>query len=376
MPNVPTYYPLQTSRNLATLTLGLLFTGWFSPVPLRAQGNSGPNPPPNNETTNCPPVWGNWQVDPNNVPTITIAFAAPGDQCVQIPVGSTIGSLSVSAGSPKTTGGGKFQVDTSGCNNPNNPGTLSIDASSISVAWTASGCGASPGSGTGTTAKFTVNAVGSCTVAFTAQGTTSNPQSGPYISTAASQTFNVHLNNQSAGTPTPPAPANPFGLPDISGYKYDSGPQFYGWGVTVDTIITGSITGVTGNERYVADGNVQFTGCDAMLKKSFTGGSWEVTATFEYAGFTLSGKISGSQVSSTVFDLAATPYIRWYGQVYDQKVTPSSGTLVGNQSVTYTHNGDTGIPQNTPINTTISLNGDEFINSEVGSPCPVACCGS
>ena len=176
---------------MATLTLGLLFSGWLTPTTGRAQG--GPNPPPNQENTNCPPVWGAWQADPNNLPTISITFAAPGDQCVEIKAGSTSGSMSVSAGSPTNTAGGKFQVDTSGCGNANNTGTLAITPGTTT--WTASGCGATPSSGTTETATFSVNASGSCTVTFTAHGITSDP-SGTYDSSAASQTFNVNVGNE------------------------------------------------------------------------------------------------------------------------------------------------------------------------------------
>jgi hypothetical protein len=140
---------------MATVTLGLLISGWLTPAPLRAQGTGGQNPVTGDEITNCPPVWGSWQADPKNLPTISITFAAPGDQCVQqnIPgINGLVGLLSVGAGSPTTTDGGKFQIDTSGCNNPNNTGTLSITPGKTT--WTASGCGANPTSGTGTTATF------------------------------------------------------------------------------------------------------------------------------------------------------------------------------------------------------------------------------
>ena len=39
---------------MATLTLGLLFSGWLTPTPGKAQGTGGGNPPSNNENTNCP----------------------------------------------------------------------------------------------------------------------------------------------------------------------------------------------------------------------------------------------------------------------------------------------------------------------------------
>ena len=47
---------------MATLTLGLLFSGWLTPTPGKAQTGGG-NPQPNNENTNCVehgPHWGSW----------------------------------------------------------------------------------------------------------------------------------------------------------------------------------------------------------------------------------------------------------------------------------------------------------------------------
>jgi hypothetical protein len=38
---------------MATVTLGIIFSGWLTPSPMRAQGTGGDNPPPNNENTNC-----------------------------------------------------------------------------------------------------------------------------------------------------------------------------------------------------------------------------------------------------------------------------------------------------------------------------------
>jgi hypothetical protein len=53
---------------MATLTLGLLFSGWLTPTSGKAQGTGGPNPPPNIENTNCP----NFTYTTNaSCPTIT-----------------------------------------------------------------------------------------------------------------------------------------------------------------------------------------------------------------------------------------------------------------------------------------------------------------
>jgi hypothetical protein len=45
--------PMLLALIMATLTLGLLFSGWFTPTPGRAQAGGG-NPSSNNENTNCP----------------------------------------------------------------------------------------------------------------------------------------------------------------------------------------------------------------------------------------------------------------------------------------------------------------------------------
>jgi len=45
---------------MATIVLGLLFSGWLAPSPMRAQGTGGGNPPSNNENTNCVATTNAW----------------------------------------------------------------------------------------------------------------------------------------------------------------------------------------------------------------------------------------------------------------------------------------------------------------------------
>jgi hypothetical protein len=71
--------PMLLALIMATTILGLLFSGWFTPTPGRAQNGSG-NPQPNNESTNCDTptksIWcgGDAQLVLKNV---TISPAAP-----------------------------------------------------------------------------------------------------------------------------------------------------------------------------------------------------------------------------------------------------------------------------------------------------------
>jgi hypothetical protein len=45
--------PMLLALIMATITIGLLFSGWLAPTPGRAQTGGG-NPPPGGENTNCP----------------------------------------------------------------------------------------------------------------------------------------------------------------------------------------------------------------------------------------------------------------------------------------------------------------------------------
>jgi len=64
---------------MATLTLGLLFSGWLTPTPGKAQAGGG-NSPPNNENTNCPNYTTNVVV---SCPTVnTLGTINPTSFCV------------------------------------------------------------------------------------------------------------------------------------------------------------------------------------------------------------------------------------------------------------------------------------------------------
>lgn len=52
---------------MATLTLGLMFSGWLTPTPIQAQGQGGGNPT-NNAGVMDVPGSPYWQIHPNPYP--------------------------------------------------------------------------------------------------------------------------------------------------------------------------------------------------------------------------------------------------------------------------------------------------------------------
>ena len=371
---------------MATFTLGLLFSGWLTPTPGRAQQNP-PNPQPNGENTNCPPVWGSWQADSQNLPTISITFAAPGDQCVQIPAGSTSGSVSVSAGSPTTVDGGKFQVDTSSCSNANNTGTLSITPGKTT--WTASGCGTTPSQGNTETAKFTVNAVGSCTVTFTAHGTTTDP-SGNYDSSAALQTFNVWLLNGNA--PTIPAPQQEASVSlapseTVSAVKgitwwADSDGEMY----KLKHSFSGTVNEIVGSLTYNALSGYAPgvpTGCNMGLTVSFTPskpGSLDVSLFgvislgSESVGVTIPkaldikytfGATLQPQPPSFFLPPSSDPHKRIWATIYQRTATPNPTTANGTDTWELDEAAISEVKPSPPPQWSVASTGSTSINGSV-----------
>jgi hypothetical protein len=60
--------PMLLALIMATIVLGLLFSGWLTPSPMRAQGTGGGNPGSGNENTNCPSYTTNVSI---SCPSIT-----------------------------------------------------------------------------------------------------------------------------------------------------------------------------------------------------------------------------------------------------------------------------------------------------------------
>jgi len=209
-----------------------------------------------------------------------------------------------------------------------------------------------------------------CYVTVTSSDTNDCPAS-PSIIDYGNVTWTV--NSITGCMPTAPPSGGTVGLPSVSPFYYDTGPYFAGWGITEDDIYSGAINNITGTDNYVASGGIVLSGCGQPLNQSFTGTSWTFTGTFVSGGVTLKLQITGPQQSSVVFALPATPNVRWYGQVYNEMITPGSGTLVGNEKITMTYPNNQTV-MNYPVNQTINMGGTPYLNSVVGASCQVICC--
>jgi Bacterial Ig-like domain (group 2) len=128
----------------------------------------------------CEPNYGPRQVAPGQAPSISMSG-------LPSTLADTCSSASVSVAAPTVTpiNGEWIQYDQNDCADPQT-GTLSLQ--DVTTSWTASGCGASPSSGS-LPCAFSVSSPGVCTVTFTATGTTDDP-SGTY-SSSCSATFNA-----------------------------------------------------------------------------------------------------------------------------------------------------------------------------------------
>ena len=162
---------------MATLTLGLLFSGWLAPTPGKAQ-QAMDSPPPNNEATNCVSTG-----------TTTTCLSA-GSINLTAPTNSPIvclgSSVTVKAGTLVTTG--YLQVVTTYSNCPTTTVT-NPTTPSYGVTWTAS-VGSFSTSGTGLTATFTPTNCGTGTVNFT-MNSTNDPSCGGTGTSTNSGSFNV-----------------------------------------------------------------------------------------------------------------------------------------------------------------------------------------
>ncbi len=119
---------------MATLTLGLLFSGWLTPA--RAQQGDG-NPPPNQEATNCIVAYMATNCTDGSV---TLSNIPPAIVCIGSGVGAGTSTII-------TTG---LQVVVTGYTNAGNAGndacppnliTNTPTPTLVSNWWTASGCG-------------------------------------------------------------------------------------------------------------------------------------------------------------------------------------------------------------------------------------------
>jgi hypothetical protein len=155
---------------MATVTIGLLLSGWLTPAPGRAQPGQ-PDPDPGLEKcTNC--VNGSVVLSaPTNAPA----------GCVGSPI-SIVAGISVNPAQVTI-------ILTNKDGSTTNLASYQLDPT-YNVTWTMSGVGANTNNGTGTTATFTPTNSGCGTVAFTAYYTNQTPCGGAG-SSAASGSFSV-----------------------------------------------------------------------------------------------------------------------------------------------------------------------------------------
>ena len=151
---------------MATLTLGLLFSGWLTPTPSKAQPSQN-NPQPSQENTNCVVT----SVDTNCVSGGSVTLVAPTHAPV-VCIGDTV---SISADFQTVTG--QVQTITHYDQCPDDV-VDSTAVPSFGVTWTMSGVTADVTSGTGLTASFTPTSCGNGTVSFNLAYTNSSPCSG------------------------------------------------------------------------------------------------------------------------------------------------------------------------------------------------------
>jgi hypothetical protein len=167
---------------MATFTLGLLFSGWLTPTPGKAQP-SQPNPPPNVEGVNTSCLSDGYVTldAPTNSPLVAAGSAISLSAGAEVVPAEVLIVTTYSDGSI-TTG-------------------VSEPAPTYAVAWTVSGVGAKPDHGTGLTATFTPTNSGCGIVSFSCIYTNQTPcgGSGP---AGATGTFSVAQlsTNCTAGT--------------------------------------------------------------------------------------------------------------------------------------------------------------------------------
>ncbi len=165
---------------MATLTLGLLFSGWLTPTTSRAQVGDG-NPPPSHENTNCIQL------------TISQSCISDGSVRLQTPTpanGPAIyvgGEITVSTGVRRVNAARVLSTATySNC--PPDVWTNWVNPT-YDVTWTAS-VGSYSTNGTGMSATFNPTASGCGSVVFTCWYTNQTPCSGTG-SSSVTNTFSV-----------------------------------------------------------------------------------------------------------------------------------------------------------------------------------------
>jgi hypothetical protein len=121
---------------MATITIGLLFSGWLTPAPTKAQPNQ-PDPTPNAETTNC--VTSSVTTNCTEA-TVTLSNVPPVTVCIGSSV--SVSTLALATNGVQIIDTGYINAGNSG--NDKCPDTYQTNTPAPSLLtnwWTASGCG-------------------------------------------------------------------------------------------------------------------------------------------------------------------------------------------------------------------------------------------
>lgn len=325
----------------------------------------------------CVPQWdANWS--PYADPTLSGSCPANQERCVQIAAQGGSGTVSAPTVTITRGDGTKIKYDANACENPPYQ-TASWALGNPTTTWGASGCGASPSTGSGATASFLVNTVGVCSVSYTNIATASDPAKS--VTNVVSVTFQVWLNVTVAPTITPPIAAD-FGMPDYSPVSatwteiHGLFPiyQEHHW-LHTDC----KYTNVIFSESYTADGSVLPGPCGLLFDRSHNAGQWQVSGSGSF-NIGTSGSLGASigytfpYTSYTIFTYPAVTHKRHYVQIYLRKVTGKSARLVGTQKWTKDLETSNFI-YSAPVDVAVAISGQPCdYNNEVGVCADQDCC--
>ena len=237
---------------MATLTLGLLFSGWFTPTQGKAQPNQ-PNPPPSQENTNCVVT----SVDTNCVSGGSVALVATTSAPV-VCIGDTV---NVTADVQITDSQSQTITHYDQC-----PDDV-VDSTAVpsyGVTWTAS-VGSYSASGKGLTASFTPTSCGNGNVSFKLAYTNTAPCSSTGSSSTSGGFNVVEIQHQCVATTPTDQTRTTIGVGEEVDLTACGAPGTVTWTTSAGTVspTTGTSTTLTAPDRKAT----------ALVTASYNGGS-------------------------------------------------------------------------------------------------------
>jgi hypothetical protein len=307
---------------MATVAFGLVFTGWLTPTPGKAQTGAD-NPQPNDEATDCVTSSTTTNCSEGTV-TLSSVTVSPAIGC--------IGSAFSASVSPTITAG-QVIVDTSYTNaNPNATNTTCDDTYTTntptpgpSYTWTVSGPGSFSAGGSGLSASFTPTNCGSGTVTFIA--TWQDACDTNYSSTSVSGSFQVvDIEHQCVATTPTNQNRTTIGIGEQVNLTACGAPGTVTWSTSAGTVspTNGSSTTLT------APGNA----ATATVTVNYSGGSCTLDfSVIEPSGFLASNApVNGIGVNISgagmINDLWLTPLSVSFYQVETFEVPATSNLNV------------------------------------------------